>query len=65
MPRPLKVLMMTERTSDLLRRAGIHPIALDKRPLSEVFNDEIPYRRWAREKAEGKPYRPPKLLPEC
>ncbi len=52
------------RMNDLLKRAGIDPIAADKRPTNVILGDEIPYKKWAREKAEGKPYRPQRTLPE-
>ena len=50
--------------TDLLRRAGIDPIAADRRPISEILDDCIPEARWAEEKAAGKPYRPAVLLPK-
>lgn len=34
----------------MLERAGKDPFILDRRPFSELMNDEIPYRRWAEEK---------------
>jgi len=33
----------------MLKRAGIDPIRVDPRPLSEIMNDEIPYERWDEE----------------
>jgi hypothetical protein len=32
-----------------MRRGGIDPMRLDRRPLSEIMNDSIPYGRWAME----------------
>ncbi len=36
----------TSRQLELLRRAGRDQYAIDKRPLCEILNDEIPYARW-------------------
>jgi hypothetical protein len=41
--------MMTDRQVEMLRRGGIDPIRLDRRSLSEILNDHIPYERWARD----------------
>ena len=40
---------MTDRRSELIRRAGKDPVQLDTRPLSVIMNDEIPYIKWARQ----------------
>ena len=44
-------LRTTTRREEALKRAGIDPITVDKRPLSEIMNDEIPYLKWAKEMA--------------
>jgi len=46
--------MMNERQAEALRRGGIDPIRVDRRPLSEILNDEIPYQRWTDEKEKNK-----------
>ncbi len=33
-----------------MRRSGFDPIRLDKRPLAEILDDEIPYEKWEKEK---------------
>jgi hypothetical protein len=35
----------------MLKRGGIDPIRIDRRALSEILNDEIPYARWAKEQS--------------
>lgn len=35
---------------EILKRGGIDPVRADRRPLSEILEDEIPYARWAAEK---------------
>jgi hypothetical protein len=37
------------RKDEILRRAGIDPVRVDKRPLSEVLDDYIPYAKWERQ----------------
>src|SRR5215831_9211396 len=39
------MMMLIER----LRRGGRDPLLADTRPLAEVLDDYIPYKRWARE----------------
>jgi len=34
----------------MIKRSGKDPILFDKRPLSEIMGDEIPYQRWQDEK---------------
>lgn len=51
------------RIEELIKRGHLDPLSVDKRALREILNDEIPYERWATEKAEGKPYHPTPLLP--
>jgi len=43
--------MMT--MSEWCRRTGRDPMRYDRRPLSEIMNDEIPYEKW--EAAKAKP----------
>ena len=38
-----------ERREELIKRSGIDPIQMDKRPLGEILNDEIPYQKWDEE----------------
>jgi len=55
-----------------MKRGGIDPISMDRRPLSQVLNDEIPYHKWECEKmfkkyrrkqiAELRPYVPGEAL---
>jgi hypothetical protein len=33
-----------------MKRGGIDPIQLDRRPLHQIMNDYLPYGRWAMEK---------------
>lgn len=41
--------------SEMIKHTGLDPLRFDRRPLSEVMNDEIPYERWEREaKAKAK-----------
>lgn len=37
------------KKDNVLRRAGIDPVAVDPRSLSEIMDDSIPYERWNRE----------------
>jgi len=37
----------------MIKRSGKDPLLFDKRPLSEIMNDEIPWQKWEDEK-EGK-----------
>jgi hypothetical protein len=37
------------RKTELLRRGGIDPLRGDRRPLSQILNDEIPEKRWSDE----------------
>jgi hypothetical protein len=35
--------------SEMIKRTGFDPLRFDRRPLTEIMDDEIPYRRWADE----------------
>jgi hypothetical protein len=37
---------LTERQLEILRRGGRDHYSMDRRPLREAMNDEIPYARW-------------------
>lgn len=39
-----------ERRAEIMRRGGIDPIRVDRRPLSVIMGDEIPLRRWQHER---------------
>jgi len=32
-----------------MERGGLDPILLDRRPLHQILNDEIPYAKWDRQ----------------
>lgn len=38
-----------DRRAEMLRRGGIDPIRLDKRPIGLIMGDAIPYANWARQ----------------
>lgn len=41
--------MKTDRHAEMLRRGGIDPIRLDKRPIGVIMGDEIPYEKFERQ----------------
>ena len=41
--------MTSDRRAALIKRAGVDPVRVDPRPLSEILQDEIPYLRWSKE----------------
>lgn len=41
--------MTNERRAEMLRRGGIDPIRLDKRPLAVIMGDCIPEAKWERQ----------------
>lgn len=41
-----------DRKHEIMRRAGRDPVWADRRPLSEIMNDEIPYERWENERRQ-------------
>jgi hypothetical protein len=46
-----KLKLRTIRQQELLRRAGIDSVRVDRRSLGEIMNDEIPEARWRRQAA--------------
>lgn len=40
----------SERRALYMERGGVDPLRFDKRPYSEIMNDEIPEARWERER---------------
>jgi hypothetical protein len=48
--RGIRRVVSQQRKIELMKRGGIDPISMDRRPLSQILDDHIPYERWEQEK---------------